>query len=220
MEKWTFKNIMIHHFIPCDKELKQKKKWWTCRPYRRWPFVTLWFSNFWSVAQCRYWFDHSSCPFESHHSTVLNQKLMVTQWKKRPRTMERQLNREKQLQTNLEELQSLAQQRHQNSIKWHKGELEELHNLAIQLWRGYAQYAVINSLSLLKRVNIISLWVASGLHPFNGVPPVTEESCNNMLKEMFACENQGVEPRSRVNSCHWCCKWWRRCWTLQKVVAR
>ena len=60
-------------------------------------------------------------------------------------------------------------------------------------------HAVINALSLLKRGNINSAWGASGLYPSNGVPPVTEEYCNNMLKEMFVCENLGVEPRPRTS---------------------
>ena len=60
-------------------------------------------------------------------------------------------------------------------------------------------WAVINSLSVLNRGNINSAWKASGLHPFNGVPPVTEDECNKMLKEMFVCENLGVEPRPRTS---------------------
>jgi len=60
--------------------------------------------------------------------------------------------------------------------------------------------AIINALNALKRGNIVSSWKASGLHPFTGVPPVTEEYCNRMLNEMYLCENLGVKPRPRTSN--------------------
>ena len=59
--------------------------------------------------------------------------------------------------------------------------------------------AIINSLNALTRGNIVSAWKASGLHPFNGKPPVTKEYCDSMRKEMFMCENLGVTPRPRTS---------------------
>ncbi len=58
-------------------------------------------------------------------------------------------------------------------------------------------WAIMNAMKVLTPNVIISSWRATGLHPFNGVPPITKKSSDEMLREMHVCENLGVEPRPR-----------------------
>ena len=74
---------------------------------------------------------------------------------------------------------------------------QKLTNAAME--RLCTVYAIQNVLLTLKPRSIASSWAASGLHPFTGVPPITKQLSNSMLREMYACDtlSASIRPRSK-----------------------
>jgi len=64
-------------------------------------------------------------------------------------------------------------------------------------------YALLNVMTTLKARSITSSWTASGLHPFTGLPPITREKADRMLREKYACDalsGKAEEPRNERHS--------------------